>query len=259
MSALDPYADDELAELYDLDHAGYDDDLALYEQFARRAGTPVLELGVGSGRVARYVAAHGHRVVGIDSSPAMLRRLAASLDGELEPRLRLVEADMRNFVLGERFELIYCALNTFEHLLSSEDQLAVLRCVATHLGPGGAFVFQIRALTSIDWTEPRSPVQLQWVRPHPASGDMIAKLSSSSVAAARQLVTDTLIFDRTAPGGAIRRRMLEVTLRLTGRFEIELVLRQAGLRLAALYGDCDLSPFDDGSDTMIVVAELEGA
>ncbi|MDP9238960.1 MAG: class I SAM-dependent methyltransferase [Chloroflexota bacterium] len=258
MSALDPYADDELAELYDLDHAGYDDDLALYEQFARRAATPVLELGVGSGRVARYLAAHGHRVVGIDSSPAMLRRLAASLDGELEPRVRLVETDMRSIVLGEHFELIYCALNTFEHLLSSEDQFAALRCVAAHLARGGVFVFQIRALTSIEWTEPRSPLQLQWLRPHPASGDMVAKTSSTSVAPARQLITNTIIFDRTAGDGTVHRRMLEVMLRLTGRFEMELLLRQAGLRLSTLYGDCDLSPFDDDSDTMIVVAELEG-
>jgi SAM-dependent methyltransferase len=259
VSALDPYADDELAELYDFDHAGYDDDLALYEQFARRAGTPALELGVGSGRVARHLAMHGHRVVGIDSSPAMLRRLTAALDGELEPRLRRVEVDMRRFVLDERLELIYCALNTFEHLLSIEDQLAALRCVAAHLAPGGVFVFQIRALTSIDWAEPRSPLQLQWLRPHPASGDMIAKMSSRSVAPARQLVSDTVIFDRTSPDGTVRRRTIEVTLRLTGRFEMELLLRLAGLRLAAVYGNCDLSPFDDGSDTMIVVAELEGA
>jgi SAM-dependent methyltransferase len=259
VSALDPYADDELAELYDLDHAGYEDDLALYEEFARRASTPVLELGVGSGRVALHLAKHGHRVVGIDSSPAMLARLTASLDSDAAARVRLLEADLRRFRLGERFGLIYCALNTFEHLLAAEDQLAALRCVAAHLAPDGIFVFQIRALTSIDWTDARSPMRLQWMRPHPASGDIITKMSSTSLSPARQLVTDTLIFDRTTADGTLRRRMVEVTLRLTGRFELELLLRHAGLRIASLYGDCDLSPFDDDSDTMVVVAELEGA
>ena len=57
----------------------------------------------------------------------------------------------------------------------------------------------------------------------------------------------------------MRRRIIDVTLRLTGRFEMELLLRRAGLRLDALYGDADLSPFDDGSDTMVIVAEREGA
>src|SRR5882724_3334863 len=149
--ALDPYADDELAELYDLDHADYAEDLPLYEQFARRASTQVLDLGVGSGRVARYLAQHDHRVVGVDASPAMLRRCENALAADKAPPVRLVEADIRSFVLDEHFELIYSALNTFEHLLTSKDQLATLRCVAQHLAPTGQFVFEIRPLTSIDW------------------------------------------------------------------------------------------------------------
>lgn len=259
MSALDPYSDDEIAGLYDLDHAPLEEDLALYEQFARRGETPCLELGVGTGRVALPLVGQGIRVVGLDASPFMLARLRSSLDADAASRMRLVDGDMRDFDLGERFDLVYCALNTFEHLLSTEDQLATLRCVARHLTPGGLFVFQLRPLTAIDWTEPQTPLQLDWLRLDPRTGEPITKLASRSVAAARQLVIDTLIFDRTTADGSVRRRVLEVTLRLTGRFEMELLLTAAGLRLAALYGDSDLSPFDDASDTMIVVAEQEGA
>ena len=53
MTALDAYADDEAAALYDLAYGDYDEDLSLYEEFARRGETPALELGAGSGRVAR--------------------------------------------------------------------------------------------------------------------------------------------------------------------------------------------------------------
>src|SRR5207253_1413541 len=104
-----------------------------------------------------------------------------------------------------------------------------------------------------------SPLQLEWVRSDPARGDLIAKSSSTVVSPSRQLVTQTQIFDRTLPDGTIRRRTLEVSLRLTGRFELQALLQAAGLRLTALYGDHNLSPFDDDSDTMIVVAELERA
>jgi SAM-dependent methyltransferase len=258
VTALDPYTDDELAELYDLDHAGYDTDLPLYEQFARRGATS-LELGVGTGRVAKHLARQGHRVTGIDSSPRMLARLAASLDADTASRLRLVEADMRGFDLGEKFDLVYCALNTFEHLLSSEDQLAALRCVARHLAPAGVFVLELRPVTAFDWSEQSSAMQLQWTRTEPRTNDLVTKAWSAAPSPARQLTENTIIYDRTGADGVVRRRTLEVTLRLTGRFELELLLRRAGLRLSALYGDTDLSPFDDGSDTMIAVGELEGA
>ncbi len=260
MSALDAYADDELAALYDLVYQSYDEDLPLYEEFARRGESPSLELGVGTGRVAAHLAREGFPVVGLDSSLRMLARLEAALDAEAAQRLRLVEGDMRDFDLGgETFDLIYCALDTFEHLLTTEDQLACLRRVAKHLSKGGVFVAELRSLTAVDWSEEPSPLRLEWVRPDPATGQPVTKLSSVTSSRARQLTMFTLMFDRTDAEGVVHRRTFDVTLRATGRYELELLLGRAGLRLAAVYGGADLSPFDDDSDTMVIVAELEGA
>jgi SAM-dependent methyltransferase len=254
------YADDELAALYDLVYADYDDDLLMYEQFAARGALPSLELGVGSGRVALHLARQGYRVTGIDSSPRMLARVAAGLDGETAARLRLVDADMRDFDLGaDRFDLVYCALETFEHLLTTADQVAALRCVAAHLALGGVFVAQLRSVTGVDWSAGPSPLVLDWTRVDPATGETVTKLRSGTASRAAQTTTDTLIFDRIAADGTVRRRTFEVTLRVTGRFEIELALERAGLRLTAVYGDADLSPFTDASDTMVIVAEREGS
>ena len=257
MTALDAYSDDELAALYDLVYESYDEDLPLYEEFARRGESASLELGVGTGRVAVHLARQGFRVVGLDASLRMLARLEAALDAETAQRLRLVEGDMRNFDLGEKFDLIYCALDTFEHLLTNEDQLAALRCVAKHLAPGGVFVAEMRSLTAIDWSDEPSPLRLEWVRPDSETGEQVAKLSSVTPSRARQLTMFTLMFDRTGADGGVRRRTFDVTLRATGRYEMEMLLERAGLRLASLYGGTDLSPFSDGSDTMVIVAELE--
>ena len=259
MTALDAYDDDEAAALYDLVYETYDEDLSLYEEFARRGETPALELGAGTGRVALHLARAGLEVVALDSSSRMLARLEAALDAGTRPRVRTVEADMRAFDLGgETFDLVYCALDTFEHLLTPDDQLATLRCVARHLSKGGVFVAELRSLTAVDWSDEPTPLRLEWVRPDPAGGGTVAKLSSVEVSRARQLTTSTLIFDRTAADGVVRRRTLEVTLRVTGRFEMELLLGRAGLEPAALYGGTDLSPFTDASDTMVIVAKLEG-
>ncbi|MEX2245169.1 MAG: class I SAM-dependent methyltransferase [Dehalococcoidia bacterium] len=257
METHEAYADPELAALYDLVYDGFDDDVPLYENFARRGELPSLELGVGSGRVALHLARSGLSVVGIDTSLHMLARVEAALDRETAPRLRLVEGDMRDFGLGgERFDLIYCAFDTWEHLLTPEDQLSSLRCVAKHLAKGGVFVAQLRLLTSVDWSVGLRPLALEWTRRDPASGELVTKLIGGRASPAQQTTTDVLIFDRMpADGGAVRRRTFEGTLRVTGRFEMELLLQRAGLRLAGLYGGTDLSPFDDAGDTMVIVAE----
>lgn len=251
----DPYDD---AALYDFVWGGRDDDLALYEQLARRGETPSLELGVGTGRVALHLARRGFDVVGVDASRPMLARLEAALDAETAPRLRLVEADMREFDLGrERFDLIYCAANSFQHLLTSEDQRAALRCVAKHLPSGGVFVAEVRPPSAVDWTIERSPLQLRFVRPY-GDGEQLMQMFSLTAAPAAQTTTGTYIFDRVSVSGAVTRRMFDITLRYTGRAEMELLLASAGLSPAHVYGGVDLSPFDDASDRMIIVAQREG-
>jgi SAM-dependent methyltransferase len=254
------YGDDELAALYDLVYADHDADLALYEQFVARGETPSLELAVGSGRVALHLARQGYPVVGVDTSRPMLARLESALDEVTRPRVRLVEADIRDFDLGERFDLVYCALDSFEQMLTNDDAIAALNCVARHLSEGGVFVTELRTLRSVDWAPSgQSPLSYEWTREEAATGESITKLSSMTADGAAQTTTTTLIFDRTGRDGVVRRRTFDVTLRVFGRQEFELLLSQAGLQVSQAYGGYDLSPLTEDSDTMIVVAQREGA
>lgn len=255
----DVYGDDELAALYDLAYEGYDDDLDLYAGFASRAGTPSLELCVGSGRVALHLARKGLRVVGIDASLPMLTRLQAALDERTAPYIELVEGDIRAFDLGQRFDLVYCALDSFEQMLTLDDARAALRSVERHLSPGGVFVAELRTLRAVDWSGEPSPLRHEWTRDG-GDGGTISKFTSMRASPAAQTTTATLIFDRVpVPSGPVHRRTFDVTMRVFGRFEFDLLLRDAGLRLARIYGDTGLSPFTDDSDTMIIVAEREGS
>lgn len=258
MSALDVYADDELAALYDLVYADTSDDLPLYEQFARRGSSRSLEICAGSGRVALHLARQGLPVVALDAAPPMLARLQSRLDAATQPFVRLVEGDMRDFDLApDTFDLIFCAFGSFELLLTTGDQIACLQTAARHLAPGGRFVAELRSLPAIDWDA--EPVLLyEWTRPDPATGEPITKMRSMSAAPSRQVTIDTVIFDRTGADGTVRRRQIEVVMRASGRFEVELLLERAGLRLADIYGDTALSPYTDESDSMIIVAELAG-
>ena len=255
MTSTDPYGDDDAAALYDLVWGDPSTDIEMYEQFARRGELASLELGVGTGRVALRLARAGLHVVGIDSSAPMLKRLEASLDAETTKRLSLLEADMRDFDLSpQTFDLIYCAGNSFQHLLTTDDQRGALRRVARHLTPGGLYVMQIRALHAIDWGVERTPLYLRWVRDIPGSPDRLMRCDSTTSSPLAQTATTTHFFDRVGPDGTVNRRIIEYTLRYTGLPELRALFDVAGLVLQNLYGDTNLSPYDDSGDTMIVVA-----
>jgi len=251
--AGDPYAD--LADLYDLDFGGFTADFPMYENFARRCELPVLEIGVGTGRVALHLARADFVVWGIDSSPAMLKRARSKADESLAGRLHLVEADMRDFDLGQEFDLALCPGGGFQHLLTADDQASCLASVRRHVAPGGLFVADLRSLTAIDWAASRTPATLEWSRTDPATGDTVTKLVSVQPNGACQTLHQTHIYDRIAPAGTItERRVVEFELRLVGRYEMEHLLERSSLELVQLYGDYDLGPYAADSENMLVVA-----
>ena len=251
----------EQPELYDLDCGEFADDLPFYENLARRGDGPVLELGTGTGRAAIPLARAGFDVWGIDSSEAMLDRARGKAgDGE---NPHFISGDMRDFHLDRTFDLIFAGLGAFHHLLTSNDQLACLRCVAEHLAPNGLFVCDLRPLLHEDWEAGESaPLLHDWTRSHPRTGETVTKLRSVRADTALQIKRTTLIYDISSADGAVRhvadggmRRITsEVDVRFTTRYEMEELLRRAGLTLDGIYGDFDLSPYDNDSEYMITVA-----
>jgi SAM-dependent methyltransferase len=106
---------------------------------ARRGGGRVLELGVGTGRLALPLAARGLRVTGVDASPEMLDLLRAKPDAE---HLDLVLADMAELPVRGPFAAAFVAFNTFFNLTTEAAQQACLRRVHDVLAPGGWFVLE---------------------------------------------------------------------------------------------------------------------
>ena len=138
-----------MTSAYDRLGPGYDawcrsvlEDIPFYVDLAVRSGGPVLELGVGSGRVAVPTALAGVRVVGIDSSPAMLE-LARRRAEPHRIDLRLVEADMRDLPELGRFALVTIPFRALLHLRSDEERLGVLGAVRHRLYPGGTLAFDL--------------------------------------------------------------------------------------------------------------------
>ena len=134
------------AAYYDHAYQRYKSDVAHYLGLAKEFGGPILELGVGTGRIARALVKAGHRVVGVDAMPAMLERCrerAAKLPRAARARLELHLGDLRSLDLGERFPLVLAPFNVFQHLYDREDIERALACCHAHLEERGVLAFDV--------------------------------------------------------------------------------------------------------------------
>jgi SAM-dependent methyltransferase len=155
--------DEAFANRYDEWSAHITADIAFYVDLAREADGPIVELAIGSGRVAIPVAqATGQRVIGIDTSPAMLEQ-ARDRAAEASVELDLRKGDMRDLALDEPAALIYCPFRALLHLPTWADRRRTFERVAAALRQGGrfawdAFAFDHRVATRLDGQHQDEPV-----------------------------------------------------------------------------------------------------
>ena len=247
----------ELPRLLDLDWEGFVLDLPFYQNLAERSNSPVLELGVGTGRAAIPLARSGLDVWGLDISEPLLERARCNAGPELAERLTLLTRDMRDFDLDRQFGLIFVGFGGFHHLLTPAEQVACLRCVRRHLAPDGRFVCDLRALSASDWETGESvPLLHDWTRVLPETGETVIKLRSVRAEPARQVQRELHLYDVISNEGVTRRIVNEVDLRFTTPYEMEGLLGEAGLQLDQLYGDYDLEPYNDASEYLITIASI---
>ncbi|MBN2230229.1 MAG: class I SAM-dependent methyltransferase [Candidatus Thorarchaeota archaeon] len=120
-------------------------DLPFYLDYAKQTGSPILDIASGTGRVAISLAAEGFDVVGVESSPSMLRtarKKIASLPIQVSERLSIIEGQMENFDVQQTFKLIIIP-HSFGHALTTESQLSTLRCIHKHLDDDGLFILDL--------------------------------------------------------------------------------------------------------------------
>lgn len=129
---------------YSLLFGAREHDLGFYADLAAEVAGSVLELGVGTGRVAIPLARTGHDIMGIDPSSEMLGELATRVSREPEDvqrRIRWQQGDSRTIDLKKLHDLVICPFNGLAHLHDQKDFAAFFGNVKAHLAPGGTFAF----------------------------------------------------------------------------------------------------------------------
>ncbi len=245
------------ARLYDLDLQDDPGDLDLYRALVARAGGPVLELGVGSGRLAVPLAAGGVTVVGVDRDPAMLARARARAeDAGLPPdRLLLVEGDLRTaeVPLSGTFGLAFIALNSLMLLASRAAQAAAVRVLAERLAPGGLAVVDVWLPDADDLVRFDGRLVLEYVRETPG-GTIVTKTAAARHVAATGTVDLTAIYDESRDGVALGRWIRRDRLRLVSTDDLAAFAGEAGLEIEVIGGGYDLEPIGPGSDRAVLLA-----
>ena len=135
---------DEIAAFYDPWSRSVTEDVSFYVDEALASGGPVVELAVGTGRIAVPVAQAGIDVIGVDSSPAMLAvAQRAAEDAGVASRLDLRLGDLREPPVAERVPLSICPFRSLLHMETEDEKLRALRAARELLEPSGRFVFDV--------------------------------------------------------------------------------------------------------------------
>jgi SAM-dependent methyltransferase len=227
-----PY--DPIASLYDRWNTSVVEDIGFYVEEALVSGGPVLELGVGTGRIAVPIAQAGIEVIGVDSSAAMLERCrararAAGVDGLLDLHL----GDLRNPPVSGKVPLAISPFRAFLHLLSNEERLLTLARIRDLLQPGGRLVFDVFAPTSDDIAETHG----RWIEREPGIEER----------ADWNLPERTLVLRVRGDEGETQMQLAWISVG-----EWQELLERVGFVLDACYGWFDRHPHADDEDMVFV-------
>lgn len=250
-----------LARFYDLDTLDVSDDAEVYLTLAHEVGGDVLELAVGSGRLAIPLVLAGHRVVGVDHDADMLARARAAWsrlhDGLDDDRLELHQADLATFRAEGDFGLAFLAVNTFLLAPDDEARLAILDTMRRHLRPGGIAALDFSTPDESELETYDGRLQLEWLRQDPETGDEVAKCVAARHDPDADTVELTQIFDWTpAGGGHISRVSRRDVLHLVPASHVAALAREAGFDEVDVRGDHLLTRHGAGSHRAILIARL---
>ena len=248
------------AERYDIFYqAAPEGEMEFYLNAIHRSHGSVLELGVGTGRIAIPAAAMGHDITGVDLNRPMLDRARAkSTVAPLSGTLTLVESDMAELDLAKRdFDLVIIPAHTLVLELDHARQLETLKRCAMHMAKTATLIFNLfNPSDDLIHDEPSETFLLGVVEDE-ETGLRHVLTGTNDFDSAKQLNHCTQIIESVdSTGAVIDREELNVVFRYLHHEQVLEMLGQAGLRISAVYGDFDGSPLAEDSEEMIYECTL---
>jgi SAM-dependent methyltransferase len=231
---LGPSPYDTIAELYDPWSRSVVEDVPFYVTEARKARGPIVELGVGTGRIAIPIAHQVIHVIGIDSSREMLATCQRRAeDAGVVDRIELCLGDLRNPPIDDPVELVICPFRSYLHLADDGERMEAFEAARAALLPGGRFIFDVFAPAADDIAETHG----RWIEREPGIFERA------------DWDTDSRTFTLSVRG---QEGATTMSLSWTSHEEWQQLLEEAGFTVEASYGWFDRTPYRGGEDMIFV-------
>ena len=233
-------------------------DLPMYMEFAKQLGSPVLDVGCGTGRVAIPLARAGADVVAIDKSPKMLdraRKKIADEPSDAQQRVTWVEAPMQDFTVGTNFKMAFLAFNILPLLPGKRDQELAMQAVAKSLVPGGTLIIDLLNPYVLA-SQPMGTISHIYTLPIEGTGKTVTVTDAMlEYNVASQMSWRVRTFEYTDRLGLSRRHHLTIGFRHVYKIESEYLLEKAGFELIEYFGSYDRQqPYQMYSRNMVIIA-----
>ena len=232
---------DRVADVYDqMPRTPKNTDVAVEFLATLAARGPILELGIGTGRIAIPLAQKGFTVHGIDASRRMLEKLRAKPGGD---RIPVVVGDFADMTVDGTYSLIFVVFNTFFGILSQDDQVRCFASIAKHLTGDGHFVMEafVPDLSRFD--------RGQRVEAVAVDTEVVDLETSVHDRVLQQVRAQHILMSSQGI------QLYPVQLRYAWPSELDLMARLAGLRLRERWSSWDRQPFTTSSMSHVSVYE----
>lgn len=241
--------------LYDIFNLNCVEDIEMYKKMCSQIDH-VLELGIGTGRLAIPLAQTGVNVVGIDNSPQMLSGLESKIKTGRINGITFYEQDMRSILLESQFDLILCPFCAFNFLLSIDDQKRALFSIRGLLKTKGQIVFDLLTINTFPGFFKQGLLQHFGTYVCPDEDATIEIYTISKFNQSNQIFSQDRIFRKYTNDTMTAERRIVMQNRLCLLGEFQLLLEQCGFKILDIYGDYKFSPFSQSSQNLFVRAAL---
>lgn len=241
-----------VSDIYD-SYVTHDEDIPFFLEETKNEKGRILELMCGTGRVSVPMLEAGRQLVCVDYSPGMLEEFSRKIQDKRYP-VKLVNADVTEISLGERFNLVLIPFHSFSEILEQEKQQRALSIVSEHLSGTGTFICTLQ--------NPRKKIEsadgrIKTLGSFPFKGGRVVVSLVNRYDEKNKLINGFQYYEiYDSEGRPSEKRTLEINFKPVKYGEFKVMAEKAGLSVKKVYGDYSYSEFDEQeSNFMIIILE----
>jgi SAM-dependent methyltransferase len=238
------------ALLFHIHHQTYQEDIHFWIELAARHGSPILELGCGTGRTLIPIAQKGYQVFGLDNDYSMLEVLIRDSFPNSKITKGVFQADAAAFHMAIPFALIIMPCNTFSTFCEKERR-ALLTQVSVHLAINGVFVACITNPELLEYLGSHGDTEIDDVISHPVTGNPVQVANSWK--RYDNIFELNWHYDHLFPDGSVKRVIYQANHHIVDIDKYRAEFSDAGLSLSCIYGDYEFSDYQPDSENLILV------